>query len=118
MDDPGDDAQQDGGQSAQNILHGSLLLLHDELHALHPQDTHGGVRLDDLPVGAARRPGLTIYIDGAGGQCVVDAFRHAPHSAQHPVGIGGLDVLFHQLDHQRAGEGQRRDGHREEQRHL
>ena len=42
----------------------SRLLLYDELHALHPQDTHGGVRLYDLPVGAARRPGLTVYIDG------------------------------------------------------
>lgn len=27
----------------------SRLLLYDELHALHPQDTHGGVRLYDLP---------------------------------------------------------------------
>ena len=42
----------------------SRLLLYDELHALHPQDTHSGVRLYDLPVGAARRPGLTVYIDG------------------------------------------------------
>lgn len=72
----------------------SRLLLYDELHALHPQDTHGGVRLYDLPVGAARRPGLTVYIDGAGGQRVVDALCHAAHIVQYPVGIGGLDILF------------------------
>ena len=61
MDDPGDDAQQDGGQSAQNILHGSLakwhkmelntmamnniIVIHIKLYLRHPIDNSKGLYL-------------------------------------------------------------------------
>ena len=119
MDDACDGKGEDHQKSLDKVGHLRLLFrFHIQLDALHANDTHYGVRLDALPAAAAGRPRLSVYVDGAGRHIVVDALRDPGQTAQHTVGVGGLDVLFHQLGHQRAGGGQRDDGHHKEQGYL